>query len=66
MFDLVLVSSCNARQSLTRCWFFLQRLVRPSTVLMQELARDGGHSWQEVSHERLADLASQTILRRAG
>jgi hypothetical protein len=28
--------------------------------------RDAGHFWQEVSHERLADLASQTILRRAG
>lgn len=66
MFDLVLISSCNDRQRLTRCWFFLQRLVRPGTVLMQEHVRDAGHFWQEVSHERLADLASQTILRRAG
>ena len=66
MFDLVLISSCNDRQSLTRCWFFLQRLVRPDAVLMQEHVRDAGHAWQEVSHERLADLAGQTILRRAG
>ena len=66
MFDLVLISSCNDRQSLTRCWFFLQRLVRPAAVLMQEHVRDAGHAWQEVSHERLADLAGQTILRRAG
>ena len=66
MVDLVLISSSNDQQSLTRCWFFLQRLVRPDTVLMQELVRDASHSWQEVSHERLADLASQTILRRAG
>ena len=66
MFDLVLVSSSNDQQSLNRCWFFLQRLVRPGGVLMQEHVRDASHSWQEVSHERLADLASQTILRRAG
>lgn len=66
MVDLVLISSSNDQQSLTRCWFFLQRLVRPGTVLMQEHVRDASHSWQEVSHERLADLASQTILRRAG
>lgn len=65
-FDLVLVSASTDRQNLTRCWFFLQRVVRPGTVLMQEVARDAATSWQEVPHERVADLASQTILRRAG
>lgn len=65
-FDLVLVSSSTDRQNLTRCWFFLQRVTRPGTVLMQEVVRDASSSWQEVSHERVADLASQTILRQAG
>lgn len=65
-FDLVLVSSSTDRQNLTRCWFFLQRVTRPGTVLMQEVVRDASSTWQEVSHERVADLASQTILRQAG
>lgn len=65
-FDLVLVSASTDRQNLTKCWFFLQRVTRPGTVLMQEVVRDASNSWQEVSHERIADLASQTILRRAG
>lgn len=65
-FDLVLIAASTDRQNLTRCWFFLQRLIRPETVVMQESIRDTEAHWQVVSHHRVADLASQTILRRAG
>lgn len=65
-FDLILISASTDRRNLTRCWFFLQRVVRPDTVVVQEFVNDATVSWQIVPHERVADLASQTILRRAG
>lgn len=65
-FDLILISATTDRQNLTRCWFFLQRVMRTDTVVMQELIHNGQAGWQPVSHDRVADLASQTILRRAG
>jgi len=65
-FDLVLLSASTDRQNLTRCWFFLQRLIRPETVVLQETVREAEARWQLVPHGRVADLASQTILRRAG
>lgn len=65
-FDLILISATTDQQNLTRCWFFIQRLMRPSTVLYQEVSERDGNLWRPVSHERVSDLASQTLLRRAG
>lgn len=65
-FDLILISAATDQQNLTRCWFFLQRLIRPETALLQEVPNQDATPWRPVSHERVSDLASQTLLRRAG
>jgi len=65
-FDLILISAATDQQNLTRCWFFLQRLIRPDTTLLQEAPGEDGGLWRPVPHERVNDLASQTLLRRAG
>jgi hypothetical protein len=65
-FDLILISATTDPQNLTRCWFFLQRLIRPETVLLQESPQVEGGIWQPVPHELVHDRASQTLLRRAG
>ena len=65
-FDLVLISTAADSHNLTRCWFFLQRLVGAGTTVLQERPTERGTNWLPVTHERIADLAGQTLLRRAG
>ena len=65
-FDLVLISTAADSLNLTRCWFFLQRLVGSGTAVLQEQPAERGTNWQPVTPERIADLAGQTLLRRAG
>jgi hypothetical protein len=62
-FDLILVSAAIDQTTVSRCWFFLQRLTRPHTVIFQELIEG---AWEPVSHQNINDRASQQVLRKAG
>lgn len=62
VFDLVLISDDTDEQRLSRCWFFLQRITGPRTVVFVERAA----SWAELSKARIDELAAKTILQRAG
>ncbi len=62
-FDLILVSAAIDRATASRCWFFLQRLTRSHTVVLQE-STEGG--WESVSHQNIDDWASQQVLRKVG
>ena len=62
-FDLIFVSAAIDQTTVSRCWFFLQRLTRPHTVIFQELIEG---AWEPVSHQNINDRASQQVLRKAG
>ena len=62
-FDLILVSAAIDQATVSRCWFFLQRLTRSHTVVFQEIAEG---AWEPVSHQNIDDRASQQALRKAG
>ena len=66
-FDLVLVSADNDQRHMERSWFFLQRLVRPESVVFIEPLSAAGIrlAWQPLEQSRLADLASRSVQRRA-
>lgn len=63
VFDLVLVSADDEAKHLERSWFFIQRLVRPTTTILVEPSR--GATWEHVDAARLEALASRTVQRRA-
>ena len=68
IFDLVLIDASTDPRNLERCWFFLQRITNPaSLVLAETVASTGGPvSWQIVPKATIDDRASRTVLRRAG
>ena len=62
-FDLILVSAAIDQAMASRCWFFLQRLTRSHTVVLQE-STEG--AWESISHQNIDDWASQQVLRKVG
>ena len=62
-FDLILVSADVDAETVSRCWFFLQRLTQSHTVVLQEVSKD---AWEPVGHQYIDDRASQQILRKVG
>lgn len=64
VFDLVLISASNDERHLSRCWFFLQRLTTGASAVFAESSAGGG--WARLSKSRIDELASQSVLRRAG
>lgn len=63
VFDLVLVSADDEAKHLERSWFFVQRLVRPTSTILVEPAP--GRPWEPLEAARLEALASLTVQRRA-
>lgn len=63
VFDLVLVSADEPSEQMERTWFFLQRLVRPDSTILVEPAP--GAAWAPLAPQRLAELASRPLRRRA-
>jgi hypothetical protein len=67
IFDLVVIDSNTDPRNLERCWFFLQRITNPASLVLAETAAAGGPvSWQVVPKATIDDRASRTVLRRAG
>lgn len=68
VFDLVVIGGDTDPRHLERCWFFIQRITNPGSVVLLEAADkpDGGVSWQVVPKATVDELASRTVLRRAG
>ena len=63
VFDLVLVSADDEPKHLERSWFFVQRLVRPTSTILVEPSL--GRSWEPLHAAGLDALASRTVQRRA-
>ena len=61
-FDLVVIEGANDERHLARCWFFLQRVTGPKSSVFVESA--GG--WTAVPRGRIDELASRSVLQRAG
>lgn len=68
IFDLVLIDAVTDQRHMERCWFFLQRITNPASLVLAEIASPGGgpRSWQVVPKTKIDELASRTVLRRAG
>lgn len=67
IFDLVVVDAVTDERHRERCWFFLQRLTNPASLVLAEAsASTGSGGWQVVTKATIDDLASRTVLRRAG
>ncbi len=64
-FDLVLVSADTDERHLERSWFFLQRLLTPTTTVFVEQRTPQGGPWTTLPRQRLDALAAHG-LRRAG
>ena len=62
-FDLILVSAAIDQVTISHCWFFLQRLTRSHTIVLQESAEG---VWTTVSHQNIADRANRQVFRKAG
>ena len=62
-FDLILVSAAIDQVTISRCWFFLQRLTQSHTIVLQESSEG---IWANVSHQNIADRANQQVFRKAG
>lgn len=62
-FDLVIVSRDADPRHLDRSWFFIQRLVTPTTVVYVEPSAAGG-PWQKIGKTRVDELAARTVGRR--
>ncbi|MFM8414898.1 MAG: hypothetical protein ACKOCX_09250 [Planctomycetota bacterium] len=63
-FDLVLISADNDERHLERAWFFLQRLLTPTTTVLVE--RTAGAAWTVLPRSRIDELAARTVGKRAG
>ncbi|MFM7242721.1 MAG: hypothetical protein ACKO40_00915 [Planctomycetaceae bacterium] len=62
VFDLVLISADNPEGHLSRCWFFLQRVTGPRTVVFVERAA----AWTSLPKAKIDELAARSVLQRAG
>lgn len=62
-FDLVIVSADADARHLDRSWFFIQRLVTPTTVVFVEPS-DPAAVWQKIGKARVDELAARTVGRR--
>ena len=68
LFDLILISADNDPRHIERSWFFIQRIVTVRTTVLVE-TRDaalGTTAWLPVVKARIDELASKTLLKRAG
>lgn len=65
-FDLVIISAGNDARHLERCWFFIQRIIGPHTTVFTQVGPEAGGTWSMISKARVDELASKTVLRRAG
>lgn len=68
IFDLVLIDAVTDQRHMERCWFFIQRITNPASLVMAEIVSTPGRpaSWQVVTKATIDELASRTVLRRAG
>lgn len=67
IFDLVVIDAVTDERHRERCWFFLQRLTNPASLVLAEAAPSTGSAgWQVVTKATIDDRASRTVLRRAG
>jgi hypothetical protein len=66
VFDLVLIAADTDERHLERCWFFLQRITGAGTTVFLESRTAAGSRWTTLPKTRIDELASQTVLRRAG
>jgi hypothetical protein len=68
IFDLVLIDAVTDQRHMERCWFFIQRITNPASLVLAEIATaaDRPASWQVVTKTKIDELASRTVLRRAG
>lgn len=68
VFDLVLISVDNDPRHMERSWFFIQRLVNAQTTVLVETKNTAaaGSVWKPVEKSRIDELASRTVLKRAG
>lgn len=62
VFDLVVISAANDERHLVRCWFFLQRVTGPQSTVFVE----SGDAWTVVPRAKIEQLASRSVLQRAG
>ena len=67
-FDLLLISASNDERHLERSWFFIQRIVSAQTTILVELPASGSQpgAWKSIDKARVNELASRTLLKRAG
>lgn len=67
-FDLLLISASNDERHLERSWFFIQRIVSEQTTILVELPASGSQpgAWKSIDKARVNELASRTLLKRAG
>lgn len=67
-FDLAIISADNEGRQLERAWFFLRRLITPTTSVYVEAAEAGG-PWHAATLEQVDAWAARTVQagsRRAG
>ena len=60
VFDMVIVASGLDDRSLERAWFFVRRLVRPTSAVFRQTAEG---KWTQLSRDEL-DAKSRQILGR--
>lgn len=67
-FDMVVIDADTDRRHLERCWFFIQRITGPASLVLRESTSGAGgtSAWQVVSKATIDELASRTVVRRAG
>lgn len=65
-FDLVVASLDADPRHLERSWFFIQRLVTPTTAVFIEQAGGAtGSRWVRIAKPRVDELAAKAVARRA-
>jgi hypothetical protein len=65
-FDLVVASLDADPRHLERSWFFIQRLVTPTTaVFIEQAGGAGGSRWVRIAKARVDELAARAVARRA-
>ncbi|MBM4023437.1 MAG: class I SAM-dependent methyltransferase, partial [Planctomycetes bacterium] len=58
-FDLVLISADNDPRHLERAWFFMQRMVTPTTTVLVEPT--AGAAWLVLPRSRIDELAARAV-----
>lgn len=65
-FDLVVVSARQNTPSLATAWYYLPRILHPtSEVLLEESLAGGEHKFRSITLSEIADLATAVAERRA-